>query len=83
MGDLVKLEKVFKIHGHDGVEVRALQGIDLSLAPGEFTVAMGPSGSGKSTILRLILGLECPQSGQVIVDGRNICAMKEKQKQEV
>ena len=44
---------------------------------------MGPSGSGKSTILRLILGLECPQRGEILIDGQNICRMKERQKQEI
>lgn len=46
-------------------------------------VIMGPSGSGKSTILRLILGLECPQSGCVMIEGENICTMSEEQKREI
>ncbi len=49
----------------------------------EAVVIMGPSGSGKSTILRLILGLECPQQGEIIIDGQNIGIMKERQKQEI
>ena len=49
----------------------------------EAVVIMGPSGSGKSTILRLILGLECPQAGEIIIDDQNICFMKEKEKQEI
>ncbi len=75
MGDLVKLEEVFKIHGHDGVEVRALQGVDLSLDPGEFTVVMGPSGSGKTTLLNLIGGLDKPTKGKVIIDGRDTASL--------
>jgi len=60
-----------------------LKNVSFRIEDGESVVIMGPSGSGKSTILRLILGLECPQLGQILVDGQNICVMKEKQKQEI
>lgn len=60
-----------------------LKNVSFTVDNSESVVIMGPSGSGKSTILRLILGLECPQSGQIMVDGNNICVMKEKQKQEL
>lgn len=62
---------------------QVLRNVSFSVQDSEMLVIMGASGSGKSTILRLILGLECPQTGQVIVDGQNICSMKERQKQEV
>jgi len=60
-----------------------LRNVTFRVDDSEMVVIMGASGSGKSTILRLILGLECPQAGQVIVDGENICTMRERQKQEV
>ena len=60
-----------------------LKNVSFKIDDGESVVIMGPSGSGKSTILRLILGLECPQLGQILVDGQNICVMKERQKQEI
>lgn len=60
-----------------------LKDVSFNLAENESLVIMGPSGSGKSTILRLILGLECPQRGQVIIDGENICTMRERRKIEV
>jgi len=60
-----------------------LRDVSFSLAEGESMVILGPSGSGKSTILRLILGLECPQRGDVIIDGESICRMKESRKIDV
>ncbi len=60
-----------------------LKNITFSVDASESVVVMGPSGSGKSTILRLILGLECPQQGSILFDGDNICTMKEKHKREL
>lgn len=60
---------------------QVLKDISFKVDDAEMVVVMGPSGSGKSTILRLILGLECPQMGQVLVNGQDICGMKERQKQ--
>jgi phospholipid/cholesterol/gamma-HCH transport system ATP-binding protein len=60
-----------------------LRNVNFDLAENESLVIMGPSGSGKSTILRLILGLECPQRGEVIIDGENICTMRENKKIQV
>jgi ABC-type sugar transport system ATPase subunit len=48
---------------------RALKGVDLRIAPGEFFALLGPSGSGKSTTLRVIAGLEIPEAGRMLVDG--------------
>ncbi len=52
-------------------EVPAVRGISLAVRAGEFLSMLGSSGSGKSTVLRLIAGLEEPQSGQVLIDGRD------------
>ena len=60
-----------------------LRNVSFRVHESEMVVIMGPSGSGKSTILRLILGLETPQAGQILIDGQNICAMRERDKQEV
>ena len=75
MVDLVKLEKVFKVYGQNGIEVRALQGVDLAIEAGEFTVLMGPSGSGKTTLLNLIGGLDRPTGGKVLIDGRDTAGL--------
>jgi len=60
-----------------------IRNVTFRIEEDEAVVIMGPSGSGKSTVLRLILGLECPQMGQILVDGQNICGMKERHKQEI
>ena len=57
--------------------VEALQGVDLTLARGEFVALVGPSGSGKSTVLHLIGGLDRPTSGEVWIDGIELSASDE------
>ena len=58
-------------------EVHALNGIDVAIPRGSFSVIMGPSGSGKSTLLYLIGGLDWPTSGNILVDGQEIENMDE------
>lgn len=60
-----------------------LRNVSFRVEPSEAVVVMGPSGSGKSTILRLILGLENPQQGQVVVDHQDISTLNEKTKREI
>jgi putative ABC transport system ATP-binding protein len=52
-----------------------LQGIDLTLSSGHLAALVGPSGSGKSTLLHILGGVDTPSSGQVLVDGTDICAL--------
>lgn len=54
----------------DGREVQALAGVDLAVEPGEFVALIGPSGCGKSTLLRIAAGLEQPEAGEVLLDGK-------------
>jgi NitT/TauT family transport system ATP-binding protein/sulfonate transport system ATP-binding protein len=56
----------------DGTPLPVLEGIDLSVAAGEFVALLGPSGCGKSTLLRLVAGLEPPSSGTLLADGQPI-----------
>ena len=55
--------------------VAAVQGLDLSIASGEFIVLLGPSGAGKTTTLRLVAGLEQPDAGQVHIAGRDVTTL--------
>jgi putative ABC transport system ATP-binding protein len=58
--------------------VRAVDGVDLAVAPGETVAVMGPSGCGKSTLLHLLGGLDRPSSGEVWLAGRRIDALGER-----
>jgi phospholipid/cholesterol/gamma-HCH transport system ATP-binding protein len=60
-----------------------LHNVSFDIPGGESRVIMGPSGSGKSTILRLILGLDCPWSGSILVADKDICRMKLKELREL
>jgi putative ABC transport system ATP-binding protein len=63
----------------DGEPVRAVDGVSMTVAAGEFVALYGPSGSGKTTLLELIAGLKDADSGAVIVNGRNIFEMSRKE----
>jgi putative ABC transport system ATP-binding protein len=69
---IVEYRDVVKTFGAGVTEVRAVNGISLSIAPGEFVAIMGPSGCGKSTLLHLGGGLELPTAGQVQFDGADL-----------
>ncbi len=72
---IVKVHGLTRTYDTGAVQVRALDGVTLSIEPGEFTALMGPSGSGKTTLLNCIGGLDTPTSGSVVVDGQDIGAM--------
>ena len=66
-----------KIYGNGENAVHALDGVTLSIEPGEFTAIIGTSGSGKSTLLHMLGGLDRPTSGSVTVDGKDIFSLKD------
>ena len=68
---LLQIQGVSKHYGHE----TAVNALDLTVAPGESLVLLGPSGCGKSTLLRMIAGLETPDAGRILLDGRDITAL--------
>jgi putative ABC transport system ATP-binding protein len=69
---LLRLKNVSRTFKLDGVEVQAINNIDLEIFKGELVSIMGPSGSGKSTLMYLLGLLDKPTSGEIILNGRNV-----------
>jgi putative ABC transport system ATP-binding protein len=72
--ELIQLENVSKCYTMGDVEVRALRGVSLTVAPGEFVAIMGASGSGKSTLMNILGCLDRPTGGRYLLDGRDVSA---------
>ena len=68
-----------KFYGSGDTQVKALDGVDLSVENGEFVAIVGTSGSGKSTLLHMLGGLDRPTSGAVLVDGKDIFSLKDEE----
>ena len=77
--DIVEIRHLKKYFKDGSQVVKALDGIDLSIEKGKFTVIVGASGSGKTTLLNTIAGLYEPTEGTVIVDGLDLSKMGEEQ----
>jgi putative ABC transport system ATP-binding protein len=76
---IIVTEDVKKTYKDNGMEVPAVRGVSLTIAPGEFTALVGPSGSGKTTFLNIISGLDTPTAGKVWLDGKLLSEMKGKE----
>jgi ABC-type lipoprotein export system ATPase subunit len=74
-GAMIVCDRVVRIFRGAGVEVQALQGLDLLVAEGELTAIVGASGSGKSTLINILAGLDAPTAGAVRVAGRDLGTM--------
>ena len=69
---IVEAREIKKYYGSGEARVKALNGITLSIKKGEFVAIVGSSGSGKTTLLNMLGGLDVPDSGEVIIDGKRL-----------
>ncbi len=76
---MIEIKNIKKIYGKGENLNEVLKGVSLTVENGSFSVILGASGSGKSTLLNVISGLESPDAGQVIYDGRDISRLSEKE----
>jgi putative ABC transport system ATP-binding protein len=75
---VIACDRLVRIYSTAGVEVQALQGLDLVVDPGELTALVGASGSGKSTLLNILAGLDTPTAGRAQVAGHDLLGMNTK-----
>ena len=76
---LLEVKNVKKIYKMGEVEIEALSGVDFSIDQGEFVVIAGASGAGKSTILNMLGGIDQNDDGQIIIGGKDLSAMNNKE----
>jgi ABC-type lipoprotein export system ATPase subunit len=79
-GALIVCDRLVRIYAGDGIEVQALQGLDLLVTEGELTALVGASGSGKSTLMNILAGLDSPTAGSVQVGGHDLAAMSSRER---
>jgi len=79
-GALIVCDRLVRIFAAEGIEVQALQGLDLVVESGELTALVGASGSGKSTLMNILAGLDTPTAGAVRVAGHDLATMTARQR---
>jgi ABC-type lipoprotein export system ATPase subunit len=79
-GALIVCDRLVRIYLAEGIEVQALQGLDLVVAAGELTALVGASGSGKSTLMNILAGLDTPTAGSVLVAGQDLASLSARQR---
>jgi ABC-type lipoprotein export system ATPase subunit len=79
-GALVVCDQVVRIYSGAGIEVQALQGLDLLIEEGELVAMVGASGSGKSTLMNILAGLDSPTAGRIRVAGQDIGALSARER---
>jgi putative ABC transport system ATP-binding protein len=83
MSALIVLENIRKSYRLGGVDIHALDGVDLSIHKNEFVALMGPSGSGKSTLMNVLGCLDSPSSGKYALNGKDVGSMRDRQLSEI
>ena len=78
--EIVEVQDLCKTYGMGEAKVEALKHVSFTLQKGEFAAVIGESGSGKSTLLNWIGALDEPTGGQIMIDGRNLFAMREEER---
>ena len=79
-GSLILCDRLVRIYTAEGIEVQALQGLDLLVGTGELTALVGASGSGKSTLMNILAGLDTPTAGSVRVASQDLGSMSSRQR---
>lgn len=77
--EILKVENLTKVYGKGENEVRALNGVSVSVEKGDFVAIIGPSGSGKSTLLHTLGGVDRPTGGKVLVNGQDVYSRSDEQ----
>jgi len=81
--DVIRIEDLGRVYQMGEVEVRALDGVSLSIRPGEFVAVMGPSGSGKSTFMNIVGCLDRPTAGRYLLDGVDVSGLNRDERAEI
>ncbi len=79
---MISVQNVTKAHKQGEEQVEVLRGLSCEIPSGTFTFIVGPSGSGKSTLLYLIGALDQPTSGEIVIDGKSLSSLDDKQRDE-
>ena len=83
MAEVIRVADLVKIYRMGDVQVRALDGVSLSVATGEFVAVMGSSGSGKSTFMNIVGCLDRPTSGKYFLDGEDVSELSRDERAEI
>ena len=78
--EIINLKKIYRV---EGIETKALNGVNLKVRRGEFISIVGPSGSGKSTLLNMLGALDKPTEGKVLIDGIDITQLSDSKRAEL
>ena len=77
---LLDIQGLTKVYRRGSEEIHALKGVSLTASSGEFITIIGPSGSGKTALMNLILCLDTPDTGSILIDGKEISSLSEKER---